>query len=567
MSIIRSTLGTTYGLRVYNGAGWSGHNAIQAIAYQYPIYGAQGSNGAESASPLSAGAGVYGQGGVGVYGKGITPSGDTGSIGVMATSLFVQSAGSTTLYNRSASAHIIGTSIFSGSVTVTGSLISPSITGSLRGTASYATQALSASWAPGGSSTPTFPYTGSAIISGSLVVTGSLQVGVPGINNPAINSTVGTLSRGTQTKVDWVSGWLVNSSGLTVVDWESALLNDSSGNSSIDATSRLLYDAALANSMDWESRFLYDSTGVRAIDYNTRNLIYPNGTTAAINYGTQNQISMTGSVSVTGSFTVSGSSTFRNIGPAEFTGDTKITGSLIVSGSGATIELYGNKLTLGAVGGDEGGEILLGKPITNTTLTGSGITIDSYQNKLRFFEQGGAARGVYIDLTTCAGGVGTNLAPIRNIQSTTDGTAITGTTSNTLTTSILIPANTVGVNDIIYVKTRVRKTGTAGTIVTRMYVNTSAAIGGSLVATSATNAASTLYFQYSRTLAVKSTTNTETMAGNFNVNPDDNSFSSAAVSANNINWAVDQYLIVAVANASAADTSQSSFVHLQINKA
>jgi hypothetical protein len=51
--------------------------------------------------------------------------------------------------------------------------VTSGVTGSLLGTASYATQALSASYAP---STPTFPYTGSAIISGSLVVTGSLTV-------------------------------------------------------------------------------------------------------------------------------------------------------------------------------------------------------------------------------------------------------------------------------------------------------------------------------------------------------------------------------------------------------
>ena len=62
-------------------------------------------------------------------------------------------------------------------VEITGSLtVTAGITGSLLGTASYATQALSASWAPGGAGTPTFPYTGSAIISGSLEVTGSLLV-------------------------------------------------------------------------------------------------------------------------------------------------------------------------------------------------------------------------------------------------------------------------------------------------------------------------------------------------------------------------------------------------------
>lgn len=157
--------------------------------------------------------------------------------------------------------------------------------------------------------------------------------------------------------------------------------------------------------------------------------------------------------------------------------------------------------------------------------------------------------------------------PIRNYQSVTDGTAVTGTTVSTLTTSVLIPANTVTTGDILYIKTRVRKTGTAGTLTTRMYINTSAAIGGSLIATSASAAATTLMFQYSRSLAVKSTTNTESMAGNLNVNADDNTAVTTAVSANNIDWTVNQYLVVAVQNGSTADTSRSSFVHAQVNKA
>lgn len=58
--------------------------------------------------------------------------------------------------------------------------------------------------------------------------------------------------------------------------------------------------------------------------------------------------------------------------------------------------------------GDEGGEIQLAKP-PNGTLAG-GITIDSYQNRLRFFEQGGTARGFYLDLSSAGAGVSTNLA-------------------------------------------------------------------------------------------------------------------------------------------------------------
>lgn len=48
-----------------------------------------------------------------------------------------------------------------------------SFTGSLLGTASYASNSLSASYAP---STPPFPYTGSALITGSLGVTGSISI-------------------------------------------------------------------------------------------------------------------------------------------------------------------------------------------------------------------------------------------------------------------------------------------------------------------------------------------------------------------------------------------------------
>mgnify|MGYP003335913177 CR=1 FL=1 len=66
-------------------------------------------------------------------------------------------------------------------------------------------------------------------------------------------------------------------------------------------------------------------------------------------------------------------------------------------------------VTVTASAGDEGGEMLLAKPQTNSTIAGSGVTIDVYQNKLRFFEQGGTARGAYIDFTTMASGVGTAL--------------------------------------------------------------------------------------------------------------------------------------------------------------
>jgi hypothetical protein len=60
--------------------------------------------------------------------------------------------------------------------------------------------------------------------------------------------------------------------------------------------------------------------------------------------------------------------------------------------------------------GDEGGEIFLNKPATNTSIN-TGVTIDIYQDRLRIFESGGSVRGAYIDLTTQSAGVATNISP------------------------------------------------------------------------------------------------------------------------------------------------------------
>lgn len=140
-------------------------------------------------------------------------------------------------------------------------------TGSLFGTASYATQALSASWAPSVASNP-FPFTGSALITGSLVITGSLKVGVPGTNAATIDTAVGTLGKGSGISVDWVNRLLANSSlSAYTVDWENTVLNDSINITSIDWNSRALYDTTTAASIDWEGRLIITPGGYNALDY------------------------------------------------------------------------------------------------------------------------------------------------------------------------------------------------------------------------------------------------------------------------------------------------------------
>ena len=101
----------------------------------------------------------------------------------------------------------------------------------------------------------------------------------------------------------------------------------------------------------------------------------------------------------------------------------------------------GTNLVSANSSGDEGGEILLAKPQTNTTLSGTGVTIDVYQNKLRIFEQGGTARGAYIDLTAAGAGVATNL--LSGGATSASWGSITGTLSSQtdLNTALGLKAN------------------------------------------------------------------------------------------------------------------------------
>ena len=104
------------------------------------------------------------------------------------------------------------------------------------------------------------------------------------------------------------------------------------------------------------------------------------------------------------------------------------TGALTYSGAfTATGTVSGNELSSTQSAGDEGGQVNLAIPTTNTSLTGQ-VTIDIFQNKLRFF-QGDSAKGAYIDLTAAAAGVGTNLLS-GGASSVTSVAGATGAVSN-----------------------------------------------------------------------------------------------------------------------------------------
>jgi hypothetical protein len=112
---------------------------------------------------------------------------------------------------------------------------------------------------------------------------------------------------------------------------------------------------------------------------------------------------------ITGSLNVSGNITGANIsGNISITGNVQGTSSNVSLVAGSYTMTFDNTgiLTLPRMGGDEGGEINLGIPASNTTLS-TRVVLDVYQDRLRFFD--GSTKGAYIDLSQASSGVGTLL--------------------------------------------------------------------------------------------------------------------------------------------------------------
>ena len=107
----------------------------------------------------------------------------------------------------------------------------------------------------------------------------------------------------------------------------------------------------------------------------------------------------------TSSFATTGSNTFKD--NQIVTGSITSTSEITAAGN-VTAEV---NLKSMFQSGDEGGEIFLNAPATNTIIP-NGVTIDVYQNRLRIFEQGGTANGYYLDMPSGLPGVGTNLSPV-----------------------------------------------------------------------------------------------------------------------------------------------------------
>lgn len=145
-----------------------------------------------------------------------------------------------------------------------------------------------------------------------------------------------------------------------------------------------------------------------------------------------------------------------------------------------------------------------------------------------------------------------------------DGTPVTGVSGISLLKSILIPAGTVQVGDVVRVRLRNRKTGVAGSFVSGIYIHTLPQVSGAAqLGIYNTSNVNNLYASMKRDFFVKTATLTEGAWSNITLVQDEGT-TSQTVSTTNINWDVDQYILATVNPNSSADSILNSALIVEI---
>lgn len=138
-----------------------------------------------------------------------------------------------------------------------------------------------------------------------------------------------------------------------------------------------------------------------------------------------------------------------------------------------------------------------------------------------------------------------------------DGTAVTGTLTETLSRSLLIPADSFSSNGMLEVISRMSKTGTNGTSTVKIYKNTSNTLTGATLIATISNAISTgsLFTQSIRTFRINSNTLTTYSTANASVldYASTNGITSTTFTTN-----VDNYIIFSITLGSILDSATIS---------
>lgn len=206
-------------------------------------------------------------------------------------------------------------------------------------------------------------------------------------------------------------------------------------------------------------------------------------------------------------------------------------------------------------------------PTFSTSINGSYLTAssivetDASKNLISAAKNTAYNKAFGTTAGTVAEGNDSRFSPL--LVSAADGTVVTGVTE-TITYSGLIPANTVSVNDVLMLRFGLKWSTVLATKGFTVRINTSVAIGGSIIINLPTGiGAGVTSTGYARRLAVKSATVTETIGNTATGLTDEQQNTSVALSTFNIDWTVDQYLIITIKNSNAGESGSSSFVQLR----
>lgn len=188
-----------------------------------------------------------------------------------------------------------------------------------------------------------------------------------------------------------------------------------------------------------------------------------------------------------------------------------------------------------------------------------GYTAENNANKSSSYTA--SSTTTYANTKALVDGLATRVALV--VKSVADGTNVTGTTTETLSASLLIPANTYTTGDIIRITCFAEFTGTAGTKITRIYNNTSASLSGAnLLATSTTASSASRSIGMDLLMAIKSSTNTR-VKGVTGVSYGSATNNSVATASININWTINQYIIFPIQLGAGADSGFNSFAIIE----
>lgn len=153
-----------------------------------------------------------------------------------------------------------------------------------------------------------------------------------------------------------------------------------------------------------------------------------------------------------------------------------------------------------------------------------------------------------------------NANPQLVAASYSDGTVVTGTTTDTLSQSLLIPANTFSSNGILKIICRMSKTGTASTSNVRIYKNTSNTLtGATLIASNTTITGTNIFSQMIRTFRI----NSNNLTGySFSTSSLTDYLSTSSTSSTTFTTNVDNYIIFSIQLGNAADSANISMAEI-----